>query len=401
MSRHSETIIVFSRMFWPQGGGSELATYLIVKTLLQEGFGVTVVSGTARPYTKGLRTMRYLHWSALEGNVKPFQWIRLALNKGTIAKLIRTSHILYIPSHNLYPLAIIAARINPVIKIIIHVHNYQPIRYNSVFFSGSRKIRSEQITSELYDHHSIGRAVATGLVMSANRINALALRRADRILFASERQMEIITSDLPWVRSKCVVIQNPPPSIRYRKMAPSNLPLFLYVGGSSLLKGFQLVLKTGAHLAERKSQAKILVAGHVSDAARSTITRLDPNERTFRLLGRIDHDQILRIQRKAWALLFPALSEEPSPYAVMEAMLSGTIPIASRVGGIPELMKGTAVEGFLFERGEMDQLLERIESVCGLSREQLVNIGEVVSEEASKRFRDRARKKALLRVFSC
>ena len=38
-------VLVFSKLFWPEGEGAELATYLIVK-LLSRRFDVAVVSGT-------------------------------------------------------------------------------------------------------------------------------------------------------------------------------------------------------------------------------------------------------------------------------------------------------------------------------------------------------------------
>jgi hypothetical protein len=39
-------VLVLTKLFWPDGGGAELATYLIVKNVLSKSFDVVVVSGT-------------------------------------------------------------------------------------------------------------------------------------------------------------------------------------------------------------------------------------------------------------------------------------------------------------------------------------------------------------------
>ena len=41
-------------MFWPEGGGGELATYLFLRRYLGRHFDVVVVSGTERPAPRGV-----------------------------------------------------------------------------------------------------------------------------------------------------------------------------------------------------------------------------------------------------------------------------------------------------------------------------------------------------------
>ena len=59
------------------------------------------------------------------------------------------------------------------------------------------------------------------------------------------------------------------------------------------------------------------------------------------MVDKVKHEKISRMHLRAWALLFPSISEEPLPFAVVEVMLSTTAPIASRVGEVPELLKDT------------------------------------------------------------
>jgi len=59
---------------------------------------------------------------------------------------------------------------------------------------------------------------------------------------------------------------------------------------------------------------------------------------TVRVQGPIDHAELLKQMRGASYLLYPCQWEEPFGMVVVEAMGVGTVPIASRVGGIPEIV---------------------------------------------------------------
>ena len=78
----------------------------------------------------------------------------------------------------------------------------------------------------------------------------------------------------------------------------------------------------------------------------------------------------------------------------------GTLPIASRVGGIPEIVKGTYAEDMLFEAGNVEELVERMESVLAMSREQIEDVGLSLREAMLKRFDPERIKRDLMRVFS-
>jgi glycosyltransferase involved in cell wall biosynthesis len=67
-------------------------------------------------------------------------------------------------------------------------------------------------------------------------------------------------------------------------------------------------------------------------------------------------------------------------------MLNGAIPIASRVGGVPEIVVGTIAERFLFEPGSVEEFVDRIESLVSLSKGEVMDIGMKLKERASKLF---------------
>jgi glycosyltransferase involved in cell wall biosynthesis len=56
------------------------------------------------------------------------------------------------------------------------------------------------------------------------------------------------------------------------------------------------------------------------------------------LLGRVGRDELARLLAGAGALLMPSRYHEFSPYSALEAMAAGVPVVASRLGGLPELI---------------------------------------------------------------
>jgi glycosyltransferase involved in cell wall biosynthesis len=84
----------------------------------------------------------------------------------------------------------------------------------------------------------------------------------------------------------------------------------------------------------------------------------------------------------------------------MEAMAMGTIPVASKVGGIPEIVGGTPAEKMLFEASDVDGFVDKMESVLAMSGKQVVDTGFALREAALKRFNNEKIRQQLLEVFS-
>ncbi|MDD4941503.1 MAG: glycosyltransferase family 4 protein [Candidatus Omnitrophica bacterium] len=82
----------------------------------------------------------------------------------------------------------------------------------------------------------------------------------------------------------------------------------------------------------------------------------------IRLKGSFDHDRIADVFREIDVLVVPSLWEENSPLVIQEAFLAKTPVIASRIGGIPELVTD-GVNGLLFEPGNVEELRAAIERV--------------------------------------
>ena len=123
------------------------------------------------------------------------------------------------------------------------------------------------------------------------------------------------------------------------------------------------------------------------------LTRL-AEDRNVRFLRRVEEDQLAELYRGARVLVLPSVNEtcygrhiqipELLGLALLEAMASGTPVVATRVGGLPEVIRDGDT-GFLVEPGDIDALRARLELLLGderLARE----LGENARQHVLERF---------------
>jgi glycosyltransferase involved in cell wall biosynthesis len=91
--------------------------------------------------------------------------------------------------------------------------------------------------------------------------------------------------------------------------------------------------------------------------------------------------------------------EEPLPYAVVESMLMGTMPVASRVGGVPEIVGGSPAEEYLFTPGDVNEFVDKIEAILSQPRDSIADTGSKLREAALKKFGSETIEKKLVAVF--
>ena len=386
-------VLTVSELFWPEGGGAELATYLILQILAKHGFSVTVLTGTKNParipgikyYTTPLlrNTNRLTRWTLME-----------SLGMTTFFKQLLKSHdILYIPQAA-YPLIPIAKRMNR--RVIVHLHNYMPIRYTGVkyFFEPDVVDHAYEIKLALFHERHVQKSLLRTLLMPLSYLAYIKsknwIAQADKIICVSHRQAELVTKNMPQLRNKVDVIYNPPPP----ELANTDLPLkkrlgdekvLLYLGGSSYIKGYHLIHKAINKISKKYKVKLVMTKVHERKLPHSYVVYSD-----------LPYKEVINLYSEAYALLFPSIWEEPLPYVIVESMLTGTIPIAARVGGVPEITKGTPAEHYTFTPGDVDDMVDKIDTLLAQPKEHIIDVGLKLREHASKLFNiDQIRDKLL------
>jgi glycosyltransferase involved in cell wall biosynthesis len=327
----------------------------------------------------------------LKLNYKPLESVNHLFLNSAIRSSIEKADTIYV--HSPLPMAILAKKMHPEAKVIVHLHNFQPVSYTSVVFHdenvGGDFARS--IRLELLENRSLSRALLSGTLSWINIVNRIALSYADKIICVSNKQAEILKKRVEGVSEKIEVIYNPIPSSEKTEKAPAERPTMLYLGGESHIKGFHVMLAALWRL--HLESDEIICAGNFKNSY--------PDSLPAKIVGRIDHATVHKLYTKTWAVLAPSIVEEPMPYAIVEAMATGTIPVASRVGGVPELVQGTYAEKTLFTPGDVDEFVDKIRGVLSLSREEIVEIGMQLKNATAREFDEETIRRHLLRVFDC
>jgi glycosyltransferase involved in cell wall biosynthesis len=399
----SRRAIVLSELFWPEGGGAELATYLITG-ILREVFEITVVTGSRDSAV--LPGVRYVYEPLLAKREKAFLWLNIyrLMKTERFKKLICKADTVYIPR--------LAFPAIPYVKgmgktVVVHLHDYMPLSYSAAILAPyeEHKHRITHDDLKLECGKGVKYCLGASILWWLPKLVRRWITLADRIVCVSRRQAEIIIDLVPELKDKIEVVYNPiPPKLAsYNSVkAPSNTPTFLYVGGDRYVKGFHILVEVVKKLGRQGVRAKFILTNTYNQRNLKTLRTLSQRYKNIEInvVGRVNHHELLNLHREAWALIFPSLWEEPLPYSVVESMLAGTIPIASRVGGIPEIVEGTYADYLTFMPGDLEEIVGKIEKVLSLPQSRLINISSELGEIIRRKFNNSALRQRLLKVFS-
>ncbi len=136
--------------------------------------------------------------------------------------------------------------------------------------------------------------------------------------------------------------------------------------------------------------------GDSRDELRSTAESIDPDGARVRFLGRMEHPYRLLCDYDLFCL--PARSDN-LPVAVMEAMLAGLPVVATRVGGIPEMVDESGC-GLTVESDSPEAAANAISSLLLAGPPHLRSLGALGESFARSRFDIGTSVDSLERVYS-
>ena len=145
---------------------------------------------------------------------------------------------------------------------------------------------------------------------------------------------------------------------------PADVFVALYYGRLDVDKGIDLLLEAWRRLGLSADHGRLVLQGRpvlASDPARYLRELHQRAPQGCHWLPM--RDDVLTVLRAADVVVLPSVTEGLSR-TVLEGMASGRPVVASRVGGVPEILTG-AFERFLFESGDAAGLADRLASVAG------------------------------------
>lgn len=219
--------------------------------------------------------------------------------------------------------------------------------------------------NELPEHRALRPQIAWGL------------KRAQRVVSVSGAMGEKVV-ELGVPRDRVVVQHNGVDgaefTIRDRAEARAHLgldpkrPVVLYVGNVKEEKGVAVLVEAMAHLTKKRGLAEVdlclVGSGELLDKLKARASELGL-ERTIRFCGRQLHTEIPRWMAACDVFCLPSY-REGCPNVILEALASGRPVVASRVGGIPELLEDDK-NGVMAPAGEPEALAESLARALGRS----------------------------------
>jgi glycogen synthase len=132
---------------------------------------------------------------------------------------------------------------------------------------------------------------------------------------------------------------------------------FCFVGQVEGAKGIVVLIEAFHLLRAQFSDCTLQVVGDGS--VLTMLKRVHRGSRGVIFRGRLDEDGVRAALDQADVLCVPSLIAENQPYAILEAFAAGVPVIASRVGGIPDMVVDGKT-GYLVDPGSLDMLVERM-----------------------------------------
>lgn len=260
--------------------------------------------------------------------------------------------VVHLHNNYRYPFTILAATRGH--RVVQTVHDYCAV-YPTAYCSRERSCASRSVFAALRHECLTWKLLATEACLLYGR-RFLDRRVVDAFIAPSrdlathlERMGHANVSHVPNLRLLPQAEPAPPPDGQ----------IVLYVGGLVEHKGVATLLSAFARLANEVPKASLWLVGDGPAADDLKAAVVEYGLCRVRFLGRRSPDELGRIYPQARAVVLPSLWLENAPLVAIEASAYGRAVVASRVGGLPELVEDGRT-GFLFNRGDIDGLADRL-----------------------------------------
>src|SRR5258706_3186014 len=322
-------VLLVSASYAPVLGGLQTVTHQLACELMRIGHHVQVVTNL---YPRSLPTREVLdgvpveRWPFLNSGIDALRDRRLDLalagayyNRATLARLTRLvaqfePDVVNLHSPDARFASVLRVRRQHPLPLVVSLHGDDVERWFKSDSAGRRPSNLERFLHFL--------------------------RAADTITACSQYLLDRATLLEPSVAAKGRVIHNGLDLARFRDRAAHAhpRPYILAYGRFTRKKGFDLLLQSFAGVAGRYPDVDLILAGDGEErAALQRITTGLKLAHRVAFFGRATADQVVRLLNGCRLAVIPS-REEPFGIAALETILAGRPMVATRVGGLPELV---------------------------------------------------------------
>jgi glycosyltransferase involved in cell wall biosynthesis len=277
----------------------------------------------------------------------------------------------YLPASRRLGTATLYSRERRILRQILHSSRPDVVHAQDTLRDGYVCLRTQREAPVVVSVHGIVReevkyaqdlALRMRLWLAAVPMEAYCIRHAS-YLAAPNRYAERYFGNE--IRGTITDVGNPLPE-RLFAVEPAPEPgCILFSGALMPRKSVGDLVDAFPRIVATVPEARLHIAGGQRDSAHVALVRRKIDELDLRdrvtMLGQLGADAMLEEYRRASVLALPS-RQESSPMAIGEAMAVGVPVVATRVGGIPDLVED-GVTGHLVEPGDVVGLATRIADV--------------------------------------
>jgi glycosyltransferase involved in cell wall biosynthesis len=255
-----------------------------------------------------------------------------------------------------------------------------------LYFSKKPKVVTTLHSEHLTESRATNSITIKGSVVTAPSLEELAVKNflvpakmlgtymdigvSERIIAVSQKTKEDYLRQNQIAKERISVIYN---GVDCEKFSPkvsgdsiretyslADSPVILAVSSGIILKGIVFLFHALSEIVKVFPKVKLMVIG-IEAKYRSSLLQILNNlkiQDNVILIGRIPNHALPRFYSSSDMVTLPSLSEN-FPVVALEAMASGKPLVASRVGGIPEVINGSE-NGILVDPANVGQIVEAL-----------------------------------------
>lgn len=367
-------ILQVNKFHYPRGGADKY--YLDLGEALESAghkvayFSMHHPKNISSPYKKYFVSRLSFNENGIKDKLKiPGRIIYSLEAKKKFKKLLKDFKPDIIHIHNIYHQ--ISPSILDVAKefdipVVMHLHDYKLICPNYQLFAHGKICEAckpnkyfKCLKSKCFKD-SYFKSLLAALEMHIHHNILKIYKKNISVFIAPSAFMKKKLVEYAWDKDKIKVIINPFSSnLVATEKEIKNIKkedYLLYFGRLSKEKGLETLIKA---VTMGQQKLKIVGIGPEKENLQRIVQDLKTN---VEFLGYKSGQELKDIILKAKAVIIPSIWYENMPLSLLEALNLGSIVIAARIGGIPEIVKDQK-NGFLFKSGDINDLSRKIKDL--------------------------------------
>lgn len=401
-------ILQVNKFYYPQGGADKYFLDLS-QALVKAGHDVAVF---AMEHPNNLKTP-FAKYFVSQIDFNNLTWWQKISTPGRVIysleakrkfkKLVEDFQPEIIHIHNIYhqispSILDVAKRYK--IPVVMHLHDYKLICPNYQLFAhghlceACRPDKYYQCVKNKCFKNSRSQSLLAATEMTIHHKILKIYEKNIKAFIAPSQFMKNKISEFNWPSNKISVVTNP-----YSENLNNILPIdnnnpgnyLLYFGRLSIEKDIQTLILAAHNLGRN---LKIVGRGPEEKNLKKMAADLPKNTAKIEFLGFKDNGDLQTLINNSEAIIIPSICYDNMPLSLLEALNMGKIVLASRIGGLPEIIKD-GENGFLFEAGNLDSLQEKI---LNLDKINKVKIREAAFKSVQK-FSPQNNLEAVIKIY--